>query len=202
MSDLSFRESLYTFIEREAQPREKFGHQPRLYALTRVIGAGYTYDDDVVYAAVFLHDIGVFHGHRPEDPAALATWDNTAYAVSKVPQILKDLGFAPSKISSVVEAVRTHQPSGQPAALEGKILRDADILEQLGAVGILRTVSKVGRDTRFHDFTSAAKALTHALDTLPDQLLLPESRLLAVPRVIIHRKLLVHLENEAGALLL
>ena len=52
--------------------------------------------------------------------------------------ILERLGFPPEKIPLVVEIIRTHQPAQEPESLEGKILRDADILEQLGAIGILR----------------------------------------------------------------
>jgi uncharacterized protein len=69
---MPFRQAIADYIAREARPVDKYGHQPRLYALTREIGKGLPYDDDVVYAAVWLHDLGVFVGHRPEDPAELA----------------------------------------------------------------------------------------------------------------------------------
>jgi uncharacterized protein len=67
--------------------------------------------------------------------------------------------------------------------MEGIILRDADILEQLGAVGILRAVCKVGRDTRFSDFTTAVENLRRNCANLPAQLRLARSRLLAVDKV-------------------
>jgi uncharacterized protein len=63
---------MVAYIREQAKPVDKFSHQERLYALTREIGAGQTYDDDVVFAAVWMHDLGVFIGHRPEDLAALA----------------------------------------------------------------------------------------------------------------------------------
>jgi len=52
-----------------------------------------TYDDDVVFAAVWMHDLGVFIGHRPEDPVALAAWDNVAYAIDRTPALLGGFGF-------------------------------------------------------------------------------------------------------------
>jgi uncharacterized protein len=182
-SSASFRDTIAAYIRREAQPADKFGHQPRLYALTRLIGEGLDYDEDVVYAAVWLHDLGVFIGHRPEDPTALARWDNVAYALDRTPGILTASGFPTHKISAVVEAIRTHQPSSEPGSTEAIILRDADILEQLGAVGILRAVSKVGRDTRFSDFTSVVETLRRNFDSLPGQLRLARSRSLAVDKV-------------------
>ena len=196
-----FRERIQHYIRENARPLEKFGHQPRLYAVTRQIGASLAYDDDVVFAAAWLHDIGVFIGHRPEDPVALAAWDNTAYAITKVPQILRDTGFPIAKHPAVVEAIRTHQPSAAPTTVEGKILRDADILEQLGAIGILRTVCKVGRDTRFNDFSSAAASLRNALNLLPQQLHYATARTLAAPRIQLLQTFLEHLDAESGSAL-
>src|SRR5580658_7807927 len=111
---IDFRQSIENYIAREARPLDKFGHQPRLYALTQQVGAGHEYDDDVVFAAVWLHDLGVFIGHRPEDPADLARWDNAAYAVERAPALLEDMGFPAEKVSAVIEAIRTHQPPANP----------------------------------------------------------------------------------------
>ena len=121
------------------------------------------YDDDVVYAAAWLHDLGVFIGHRPEDPLELSRWDNVAYAMKQAPAVLLQCGFPATEVAPVVEAIRTHQPHLSPSTIEGMILRDADILEQLGAVGILRVAAKIGRDTRYPTFTSAANTLRKAL---------------------------------------
>ena len=193
----NYRNRIEEFIRAAAQPIEKFGHQPRLYWLTREIGTNLSYDDDVVFAAVWLHDLGVFTGHRPEDPQALAKWDNTAYAMAKAPQILADLGFPPAKHAAVVEAIRTHQPTGAPTALEGEILRDADILEQLGAIAVMRTVCKIGRDTRFPDFTAAASSLRKALAHLPKEIRLPSTRALAAGRIVALETFLTQLDAEA-----
>ena len=195
---MSWRESLISYIRREAKPVDKYGHQPRLYALTRRIGEGLEYDDDVVFAAVWLHDLGVFVGHRPEDKDELARWDNIAYAAERAPAVLAEIGFPPEKIPFVIEAIRTHQPSADPGAIEGALLRDADILEQLGAVGILRTVCKVGRDTRFSTFTEALGQLTKALELLPSQIRLEPARVLAESRVRVLGAFVAAVRDEAG----
>ncbi|MCU0789332.1 MAG: phosphohydrolase [Verrucomicrobia bacterium] len=175
---------------------EKFTHQPRLYALTRQIGAGLDYDDDVVFAAVWLHDIGVFVGHRPEDPAALAGWDMVGYALKVVPGILQSAGFPEEKIPAVLEVIRTHQPGDEPATIEGTIHRDADILELLGAAGILRTAIKIGRDTRFQTFADALNVLRRHVETLPSRLKLARSKELAAPRLHVLREFLQHAGEE------
>jgi len=197
-----FRSALADYVRIQALPVDKLGHQPRLYALTRLIGQGLSYDDDVVYAAAWLHDLGVFIGHRPENPDELARWDNVAYAMKLAPSVLRQVGFPASKVVAVVEAIRTHQPHLTPASLEGTILRDADILEQLGAIGILRIVAKIGRDTRYQTFTDAASTLRKNLTDLPAKIRLENAQRLARPRVILLQDFLRELEEEAQDALL
>jgi uncharacterized protein len=194
-----WRTAVIEYIRREAKPVDKYGHQPRLYALTRQIGEEYSYDDDVVFAATWMHDLGVFVGHRPEDPTALAAWDNVVYAIARTPELLIQFGFPPEKIPAVIEAIRTHQAHKQPKSIEATILRDADILEQLGAVGILRAVSKVGRDTRYATFSAIVPYLRNAVETLPPLLRLPLARALAGPRIAMLENFLEAVETEAGA---
>ncbi|QNI34380.1 HD domain-containing protein [Alloacidobacterium dinghuense] len=197
----TFRTGIEKFIQSHAKPVEKYGHQPRLYALTRHIGADLKYDDDVVFAAAWLHDLGVFVGHRPEDPAELASWDHVRYACDCAPQILQDTGFPAEKIPAVLAAISEHQPQDSPTSIDATILRDADILEQLGGIGALRTIAKVGRDTRFSTFTDAVKTLRKNLEALPGQIRLENTKRLAEPRIAALRNFLDAVESEsAGAL--
>src|SRR5262249_6929946 len=147
-----------------------------------------------------MHDLGVFIGHRPEDPAALAAWDNLAYGLRQAPAILQRFRFPTEKIPAVIEAIRTHVPSACLTSFEGLLLRDADILEQLGAIAIFRTVSKVGRDTRFVRFGDALRVLRRNLEELPARLRLASARRLAEPRVTILNAFLVAAAAEAGGI--
>ena len=194
----NFRTAISRLIEKEARPVDKFGHQPRLYALTRRIGEDLTYDDDVVYAAAWLHDLGVFVGNRPADPVALKSWDHVGYACSRVPGLLNQSGFPSEKIPAVLDAIRTHQPHDDPQTMEATILRDADILEQLGSIGILRSVSKVGRDTRYERFSEIVPVLRKALADLPPRLRLESARALARPRIEVLTSFLQGVDSEAG----
>ena len=198
MSEPAYRQAIADYIRANAKPPDKFSHQPRLYQLACRLAEGQSFDDDVLFAAAWMHDLGVFVGHRPEDPAALAAWDNIAYAVQKVPKLLQQFGFPDEKIPAVIEAIRTHLPSAKPTSFEGTLLRDADILEQLGAVGILRTVSKVGRDTRFVRFDDALRALRRNAEQWPALLELESARRLAEARVKTLKAFLEAAEAEAG----
>lgn len=197
MEASDYRRRLAEYILENARPADKFSHQPRLYTLAQQLAEGMPYDDDVLYAAAWMHDLGVFVGHRPEDLAELARWDNVAYAMRATPEVLKRIGFPEAKIPLVKEVIRTHQPSAEPTCFEGVLLRDADILEQLGAVGVLRTVSKTGRDTRFLRFSDALTLLTRNAETLPGRLRLESARRLAVPRVKALKNFLAAAEAEA-----
>ena len=197
MSEPSYRQAIANYIRANADPPDKFSHQPRLYQLAKSLAENQPFDDDVLYAAVWMHDLGVFIGHRPEDPVKLSGWDNVGYAMNKTPELLRQFGFPLGKIPAVVEAIRTHLPSGKPTSFEGALMREADILEQLGAVGILRTVSKVGRDTRFVRFRDALRVLRQNLETLPAQLQLASAQRLAEPRLLLLKSFLAAADAEA-----
>jgi uncharacterized protein len=178
-----WRQAVADYIRTQARPPDKFSHQPRLHQLARQLAEDKPCDDDILYAAAWMHDLGVFIGHRPEDPAALAAWDNVAYALHETPRLLRQFGFPAAKIPAVLDVIRTHLPSAKPPTFEAVLLRDADILEQLGAAGILRIVSKVGRDTRFVRFSDALRVLRRNAEELPAQLQLASTRRLAEPRL-------------------
>jgi len=198
---LSWRESVMEYIRAEAQPVDKFGHQPRLYALACRVGQGTAFDDDVLFAAAWMHDLGVFLGHRPKDPEQLAGWNHVPYTIERSRELLAGWRFPAGKLEAVAEAIRTHQPHDEPVTQEAILLRDADILEQLGAIGAMRALVKVGRDTRYPTFSSVIPALRRAADELPGKLRTATAQQIAVERVQTVRMLLVAIENEAGALL-
>jgi uncharacterized protein len=196
---VGWRDAVVNYIRAEAQPVDKFGHQPRLYRLARQIGEGEGCDDDVLFAAAWMHDLGVFTGHRPTDPDELARWDHVPYTIARSEELLRGWGFPADKLGAVAEAIRTHQPKDEALTPEAVVLRDADILEQLGAIGTLRAFVKVGRDTRFATFSQVVPVLERALATLPAKLRLQQSHELAEERIQILTEILEAIRAEAGS---
>ncbi len=194
-----WRQQLADYIRIQAQPVDKFSHQPRLYALACELANGLPVDDDILYAACWLHDLGVFIGHRPEDPAQLATWDNVAYAIAQTPPLLLRLGFPPEKIPAVQAAIRDHHPEARPTAIEAILLHDADLLELLGAVGLLRTLGKVGRDTRYQTFADLLPVLER-YSQIDAELLSEKARRLAAPRLALLRQFIQQAREESQGL--
>jgi uncharacterized protein len=200
MKPPAYRQALIDYIRAQAKPPDKFSHQPRLYNLAKRLAGDQPYDDDIVFAGAWLHDLGVFVGHRPEEIEALAKWDHIAYANSKAPKLLEQFGFPKEKIPAVLEVIRTHLPSSKPTSFEGSLLRDADILEQLGAIGTLRMVSKVGRDTRYIVLGDPVKTLRRSLEQLPGLIELPQTRKLAEPKIKLLRAFVEAAESEADGI--
>jgi uncharacterized protein len=192
-----WRESVVEYIRADAQPVDKFGHQPRLYALACRVGQEMPYDDDILFAAAWMHDLGVFLGHRPQDPAQLARWDHVPYTIAQTRELLTGWGFPADKLDGVAEVIRTHQPQDDPVKVEAVLLRDADILEQMGAVGALRALAKIGRDSRYSTFSSVVPVLRRAVEVLPGYLRTKKAQQLAAPRVELLRLLLAAIEQEA-----
>ncbi len=198
MTDNDWRKAVVEYIRVEAQPEDKFGHQPRLYALAKKIAQDIEYDDDILFAAVWMHDLGVFLGHRPQNSEQLSRWDHVPYTIGRSKELLTEWGFPTEKLDGVAEAIRHHQATDEPTTVEGALLRDADILEQLGAVGILRAVVKVGRDTRYPSFSSILPVLNDAVNHLAYQTRLTGSKVMAQSRAEMLRSFLAAVHDEAG----
>lgn len=198
---MAWREQVVEYIQDAARPADKFGHQPRLYRLACQLAAGMAFDDDVLFAAAWMHDLGVFVGHRPEDPTELARWNHVPYTIDRTRELLPAWGFPAEKLDRVAEAIRTHQHFDQPEQVEAALLRDADILEQLGAIGILRSVVKVGRDTRYQTYSQVRPVLEKALQELPAKLHFETAQAAAVQRVAALRAFLAAVASEADGLL-
>jgi uncharacterized protein len=146
-----------------------FEHSWRVYHLTREIGEGLDYDDDVLHAACFLHDIEMSSGH-PKSSA------------DRAEAILRETGFTPDKVPLVVEAILNHMPDGDPQSIEAKLLFDANLLDSIGAVGFARL--SIGAFSWFNYKTMeeileyAKKEIAHA-----DKLHFPKSRELAKEKI-------------------
>ena len=193
-----WRTRVIEYIRAEATPADKFGHQPRVYALAVQIGEGMNYDDDVLFAAAWMHDLGVFLGHRPLNPEQLSRWDHVPYTIQRSRELLAHWGFPPEKLDEVAEAILRHQSKDEPTTVEAILLRDADILEQLGAVGILRAVVQVGRDTRYPTFSAVLPVLNSALENIMSKIRLDKTKVMAQSRLEMLRSFLVAIKNEAG----
>jgi len=115
-------------------------HVERVYNLCIFIGRKEKADIETLKIASLLHDI-----KRNGEEV-----DHALKSSEEAERILKKLHFPPSKISKVVDAIKTHRFRGKtkPLTLEAKILSDADKLDAMGAMGIHRASSFGGETQR------------------------------------------------------
>jgi len=159
-------------------PAWGYSHSMRDYALARELAASdhVTLDDDVLFAAAYLHDMAAF---KPWENEKL---DHSDVAAGIVDTVLKGTGFPMAKIDSVRGAIRTHMYYRDPAGPEALYLHDADALDWLGAIGVARVMALVDPNGGDPDGPKAVKMLEDNLKSVPARVLSPAGRARVGPR--------------------
>ena len=113
-------------------PAHGWEHINRVYQLALHIARQENADPFIVGTAALLHDIGRLSSdttrHHSELSAALASEFLSAYSIT------------PAQKDAILHAILAHSYSYgvEPQTLEARVVRDADRLDALGAIGILR----------------------------------------------------------------
>lgn len=172
-------------------------HSKRLYALTHEIALkeDLDVDDDVLYACAWLHDVGTF----PEF-ACLAE-DPPTCAAAAAEAILPETGFAPEKVELVSRIIREHSFEGESRdTAEARVLRDADMLEFLGAVGLMRLLSLVYLEEWVPEPRAAIALAMQFAEDLPPKLFYGTSCEIAMRRLEETRSFVESLGTETAEL--
>jgi HD superfamily phosphodiesterase len=177
-------------------PAWGYSHCQRDYALARELAAAdhVALDDDVLYAAAYLHDI-----------AAFAPWedlktDHSDVGARVVEGVLKDTGFPMAKIDAVRGAIRTHMYYRDPVGPEALYLHDADALDWLGAIGVARIMALVDPHGGNPDAPKAVGMLVDNLNKVPARVLSPAGRARVPDRKAELEKFLADLKRETDDL--
>jgi uncharacterized protein len=160
-------------------------HTRRLLRLIDIIGEGYRYDTEVVWLAAHLHDWGGYAAWAQEGV------DHAVRSRQVAASFLAEKGCDEALIAPVLECIETHHTGDPNRSLEAILLSDADALDFLGVVGILRYFSKKPSDLRkAYETTKGRK------DKLPGLLCLPKSKEIARQRVRLMEEMLAAFEEE------
>jgi HD superfamily phosphodiesterase len=146
-------------------PAWGYSHCMRDYALARELAAAdhAAFDDDVLFAAAYLHDMAAF---KPWENEKL---DHSDVAASIVDTVLKGTGFPMAKLDAVRGAIRTHMYYRDPVGPEALYLHDADALDWLGAIGVARVTALVDPNGGNPDGPKAVKMLEDNLKSVPSR---------------------------------
>jgi len=165
-----------------------FGHIKRVYNLVLRIAKGESKADlEVLKVAALLHDLaytkGFFSGEHGVVSAKLAK------------PFLKKSGLPASKQKKVIQAIKLHNywfHKSKNDPIETKILRDADRLEIIGYVGIVREILYCANSQK--PVTEGLKELLK----LNDEFETKTGKKLAASRLKIVKNFIINLEKESG----
>jgi hypothetical protein len=155
-------------------PAWGYSHCVRDYELAKALARAdqVSLDDDVLFAAAYLHDVAAFAPWSREQQGI----DHADEAARIVDTLLAGTGFPMSKIERVRGAIRTHMFDRTPAGPEALYLHDADALDWLGAIGVARIVALVDPNGGDPDGPKAVKMLEENLREVPPRVLSPAGR--------------------------
>lgn len=122
-------------------PCHDFFHTKRVLDLALNIGESEECDLDILRAAALLHDVG---RKAQDECCGKICHAEEGGRISR--EILKEIGCSDEFIRKVVHCVEAHRfrKDNIPESIEAKVLYDADKLDAIGGIGILRATSFAG----------------------------------------------------------
>ncbi len=161
-------------------------HTRRLLQLISIIGEGQSYNADALWVAAHLHDWGAYG--QWAQPGV----DHALRSRQVAETFLAERGYPPNEAKLILECIEFHHSDNSECCLEVQLLGDADVLDFLGVVGVLRDVSKNTRDLRqAYDISRKRRA------KLPGLLCLAKSKEIAARRLADMDDLFAKLEADS-----
>lgn len=129
-------------------PGHDWPHIGRVIANVKLLAKGEQVDLPCLLAAAYSHDLVNLPKNHPERSKA------SAMAAEKVAPLLSQAGFNQEETLKIQQFILEHSFSKglKPTSTEAAILQDADRLDALGAIGVLRCASvNAQMKTGFYD---------------------------------------------------
>jgi uncharacterized protein len=179
--DTAWKQQEYAFALKNVQhPAWGLAHAERdlQNALTLAAQEKLTVDHDVLFAAAYLHDLG-----------GLGTFqkpgiDHAVRSAELAMPLLQSWGFPMEKWPTVKEVILGHVYYGPaPTGPEAKVFHDADVLDFLGTMGIVRIVATTEEEGPTATLAGPFKTLHEFATQLPGKLVTDAARAQAKVRV-------------------
>ena len=150
-------------------------HVQRLLKLIDQIGIGQEYDRQALTWAVYLHDWGAF-------PKFAQPNCEHAFVSKQVAetQILPQVDLPSDVKAKIIEAVELHDYRDKRSveSTEALLLREADFLDFLGAIGIAREFAKGPKNIQ-----KSYQQILKRREEIKDRFTIPQARLIAEERL-------------------
>ena len=130
-------------------------HVERMTGWCQFLGPKAGADMEVLLAGALLHDVGVVVNRK----------NHYTVGRARAAEILKKAGFPEEKTDDALHVLEAHSRYGgpDPQTIEAKVGQDADALEYIGAIGILRALVRGLNDGSFNgrisDFPEFLKSI-------------------------------------------
>lgn len=175
---MDFRQELIDIVDKSgAHPAWGINHCFRVYHLAKELSNDLTLDDEVLYTASMLHDTGKYPLY------ALKNIDHTLRSKGVTSNILQQMMFSPIKLPMVLDAVENHMYYSEAGRSDEAVyLRDSDILDNFGNIGLMRLFSLVGQDELILTPENAVDRARLFAEALPSKVSTKAGKRLAVKR--------------------
>ncbi len=172
--DAPWKSAVYEFAVKNLQ-HTAWGlqHYERNYLMSRTLAKaeGMKVDHDVLFAAAFLHDMGVF------EPYAVEGAEHSQTAADNIEAVLAPTGFPMAKIDAVKTVILAHMYyANVPDDPTAQVHHDADTLDFLGTIGVTRILSLTTRHPWAADLKTAIATLENFAEQLPPSLITDAAR--------------------------
>jgi uncharacterized protein len=177
--------------EKLLHPAWGWRHSERDFLLARQVARdeGLAVDEDVLFAAAFLHDSGAI------PPFAKEGVDHAVRSAELAEPLLRKAGFPMAKYPAVKAAILGHMFDKEAGSgAEAIALHDADALDFLGATGIARRLSVTGAAP---DMDSVLARLQSVYEQIPGRLVTAAAKRMAIPRLIAMKAFFDQLKRES-----
>jgi len=175
---MDFRNELIQIVEKSgALSAWGVKHCFRVYHLSKELSSHLTLDDEVLYTSAMLHDTGKYPVY------ALKNIDHALRSKGVTANLLQQMMFSQDKLPIVLDAVENHMYYSEPGRSDEAVyLREADILDNLGNIGLMRLFSLVGQDELVQTPEDAIDRARLFADALPDKVSTKAGKRLAIKR--------------------
>lgn len=179
--DAPWKVSLHEFAEKNVRHSIwGMAHSERNYqvAVTLAAEEGLPVDKDVLFAAAFLHDIGAI------EPFRIPGVEHATRSVQIMEPLLKSYGVSGDKIAKVRETILGHMYNTEapPKIAEATLFHDADTLDFLGSIGLVRIAGLTDRHGWAPTLPGAIETLHEFMREIPDTLFSRSAKAMAVTR--------------------
>ena len=150
-------------------------HVCRLHRLIALIGEGMAYDKSALTIATYLHDWGAYPRYRQPDVEHALRSRQVAETM-----ILPRMAVDDAAATLILEAIEYHdyRENRPVASLEALLLREADFLDFLGVIGLVREYARGPKE-----LVAAYNQVLKRRELIQDRFTLPIAREMAAARL-------------------